>query len=429
MKIKFEIHESHLPLWENKEYRYVILMGGRANGRSGSASRFALSQILSSEYTKGAIMRAVHSDIRTSCWGEIMNRVNENNIHDSFKIVDNEMYIECGGNSLRAHGFKASSGSLTARLKSLAEYNFIWLEEAEEIGEDEFRTLDDSLRTKKGRTRIVITLNTPPKNHWMLSKWFDLIPSDKAPGFFVPKLKEGLKDVIFIPGNWQQNKKNLDPHTIQRYKDYQFSNPSYYWQVIEGLSPEEVRGKIFSGWQQIDSIPKEARLVRFGEDFGWFPDPACAVAIYYWNGSYIVDQLAYGNYLSNEYLAQCIREVDAKRGIVTIADSAEPKSIKEQNTYGIIVRGAEKGSDSVSYRIKILSEKKIYVTKRSKEVWESYEKYAWKEDRDGNSTGEPDHEFSHCMDAIMYPIASLHNRPKVAKQSNNSFKQHVNLGL
>lgn len=406
IKVKFEIHESHVPLWENSDWRYCFVMGGRGNGRSGTASRFAVSQLLGKEYVRGAIMRATREDIRASCWGEIVDRVNEQKIQDAFRIVDNDMFIERGQNSIRAHGFRASSGSLTARLKSLAGYNFVWIEEGEEAGEEEFRTLDDTLRTVKGRIRIIVTLNTPPKNHWILRKWFNLTPSD-VQGFYIPSLKPEIKDAIFIPGTWRENQPNLDAHTIERYKDYKNTNPAYYWQVIEGLSPEEVRGKIYTGWQIIDAIPPEARLVRFGEDFGWFPDPACAVAIYYWNGSYIVDELAYGTELTNEFLARAIK--DAGQAL-TIADSAEPKSIAEQNRYGIRVQGAEKGKDSVSFRIKTLNQKKIYVTRRSKNVWQSYENYAWAEDKDGRPKGEPDHTWSHAMDAVSYAVASLHNK-------------------
>ena len=405
MKVRYEIHESHLPLWERTDWRYAILMGGRGNGRSGTASRYAISQLLSKEYTRGAMMRATHADIRASCWSEIMDRVREAEIQDDFHITDNEMYIERGNNSLRAHGFKASSGSLTARLKSLAGYNFIWIEEAEEIGEDEFRTLDDSLRTVKGRIRIVLTLNTPPKNHWIIRKWFDLAPAE-IPGFHIVTQKPS-PDTVFIGGSWRENAVNLDAHTVERYKDYQYTNPKYYWQVIEGLSPDEVRGKIYTGWQLIDSVPTEARLVRFGLDYGWFPDPACAVAIYYWNGSYIIDELAYGTELTNEFLAGEIKKVG---NAITIADSAEPKSIAEQRKYGISVQGAEKGKDSVSFRIKVVSQKKIYVTRRSKNVWQSYENYAWAEDKDGNPKNEPEHTWSHAMDALGYAIASMHNK-------------------
>lgn len=405
-RLQFEIHESHASLWERTDWRYAVIMGGRGNGRSGTASRYAVSQLLGKEYTRGAIMRAVHSDIRASCWSEIMDRLTEQNIHSAFKVTDNDMYIERGENSLRAHGFKASSGSLTARLKSLAGYNFIWIEEAEEIGEEEFRILDDSLRTVKGRIRIVFTLNTPPKNHWILRKWFDLIPSG-VDRFYIPKLKPESKDVLYITGTYRENEVNMDANTVDRYLAYKNTNPNYYWQVIEGYSPEETRGKIFTGWQQIDVIPPEARLVRFGEDFGWFPDPACVCALWYWNGAYIVDEVAYGTELSNEHLAQRIKEYGQA---TTIADSAEPKSISEQRKYGIVVQGAEKGKDSVMFRIKVTALKKIYVTRKSTNIWHSYENYAWREDKDGNPQGEPEHTYSHAMDAVTYAIASLHNK-------------------
>lgn len=407
-KVSYEIHESHAPLWENKDWRYAILIGGRGNGRSGTASRYAVSQLLSKEYTKGAIMRAVHADIRTSCWGEVMNRVSEQDLNTQFKIND-DMFIERGQNSLRAHGFKASSGSLTARLKSLAEYNFVWIEETEEIGEEEFRKLDDSLRTIKGRIRVVLTLNTPSIGHWIIKKWFDVIPSG-VPGFYKIQLKSNVTDAVFIGGTYKENLPNLDPHTVSRYEAYKDTNPKYYYQVIEGLAPEEVRGKIYTGWQQIDHIPNEARLVKGGEDFGWFPDPACLVAVHYWNGAYVIDELAYGTELTNEYLAGEWKKVAGNQAVALIADSAEPKSIAEQRKYGIIVQGAEKGRDSVNYRIQIMSQKKVYVTRRSTNVWESYENYAWAEDKDGNPKGEPDHTWSHAMDAVSYAVASLHNK-------------------
>src|SRR3990167_8087838 len=276
MKVQYEIHSSHSPLWECNDWRYAVLMGGRGNGRSGTASRYAVSQLLSKEYTKGAIMRSVNSDIRTSCWGEIMNRLNEQNIKGQFHITENEMFLETGQNSLRAHGFKASSGSLTARLKSLAEYNFIWIEEAEEVGEAEFRTLDDTLRTTKGRIRIVLTLNTPPKNHWLIKKWFNLEEHEEK-GFYIPRLKE--KDTIYIGGTFRENLSNLDGRTITRYQNYKETKPAYYWQMIEGLSPEVVMGRIYSGWKEIEEVPHEARLLGYGLDFGFDPDPAAIVAV------------------------------------------------------------------------------------------------------------------------------------------------------
>lgn len=80
--------------------------------------------------------------IRTSCWQELLDRLDEEEARDAFQITDNNMRMAYGQNSVQAHGYKAGSGSQTVNLKSLAGYNLIWNEEAEEIGPDEFRKID-----------------------------------------------------------------------------------------------------------------------------------------------------------------------------------------------------------------------------------------------------------------------------------------------
>ena len=368
-------------------------------------------------------MRAVHADVRASCWGEIVDRLKEQEITDQFSLAHNDMFIERGINSLRAHGFRASSGSLTARLKSLAGYNLVWIEEAEEIGESEFRTLDDTLRTVRGRIRIVLTLNTPPKNHWIMKRWFDLKPSDVS-GFYAPVLRE-TPDTIYIPGTWRENAPNLDKHTIDRYQNYKLTNPAYYWQVVEGLSPEEVRGKIYGGWQIIDSIPQDARLVKFGVDWGWYPDPLAVIALYYYNGGYVADEVIYGTSVDDEALAGAVKQVAGWNNVSAICGADEPKSIETLRKFGIRAEKGVSGPGAVDYRIKTTSSKKMFVTRRSTNIWESYERYHWAEDRDGNPKGEPDHAYSDCMDAVGYAVSSINPSkpivipPMVPKQMTN----------
>lgn len=403
-----EVNEIFEPLWVDQG-RYYILMGGRGAGRSTAGSQFVLSQLIGDDFVRCAIMRSVHADIRHSIWRELTDRVDEQGIQDALHITENDMGMEYGQNSVHAHGFKQSSGSNSAKLKSLANYNTVVIEEAEEIGEAEFMKLDDTLRTIKGDIKIVLLLNPPPKTHWIIQRWFDL-ENSAVPGFYLPKLKESATNTVFIHSTFEDNLANLDDGTIERYHAYEKNKPAYYYQMIRGLVPETVRGKIYNGWEKIDDIPDEARLTRFGEDYGWFPDPACVVAIYYWNGGYIIDELAYGQELSNEYLAGKISEVDGSENVLTIADSAEPKSIAEQKTFGIKIAGAAKGADSVDFGIKVVAQKKIWVTARSKNVWQSFENYAWAEDKDGNPTGVPNHEFSHAMDAIRYALVSIGSR-------------------
>jgi hypothetical protein len=122
VKVGFEVAESHLPLWEGQDWRYAFLMGGRGNGRSGTASRYSVSRLVGEEYTRGALMRAVHADIERSAWAEVYGRIEEQGVLEAqgLRIVNGDMKAQYGNNSLSALRFKSSAGSLTARLKSLA---------------------------------------------------------------------------------------------------------------------------------------------------------------------------------------------------------------------------------------------------------------------------------------------------------------------
>lgn len=422
-KVTFEVHESHIPLWENDNWRYAFLMGGRGNGRSGTASRYTVSRLMGKEYTRGAIMRATREDIRASSWGEIIDRLNEKEIDKEFHITDNDMFVEKGVNSIKAHGFRASSGSLTARLKSFAGYNYIWIEEAEEIGEREFMTLDDTLRTVKGRIRIVLTLNTPPKNHWIIKRWFDLDPVEGVKGFYKPKLKTTCPDALYIPGTFMENLPNLDIATVERYKKYKDTKPQYFWHMIQGLCPEVVTGRIYEGWQEIDSVPYEARLLGYGLDFGFFPDPAAIVAIYYYNGGYIVDEVLYQTDLLNEHLALSLKLIPKA---VIVADSAEPKSIEELQTFGLNIVPCSKGQDSISFGIKHVQALKISYTKKSFNLKNEYESYAWKINKDGDAVGVEDPSCeNHLMSAIRYFFMEMVQAKLIPKEATEEEKAEL----
>jgi phage terminase large subunit len=405
MRVQFEVGASHLPIFEQTNWRYAFLMGGRGNGRSGTASRFTIAQLLGKEYTRGAIMRAEREGIRASSWQALNDRLIEAGAESArgLSITHGDMAMQYGQNSIRAFGFKASSGSLSARLKSLEGMNYAWIEEAEDIGENEFTKLDDTFRTTRGRIRIVFTLNTPAKSHWLIKRFFDLDPIPGVPGFYQPKLKREYKDsAIYIPGTYHENLPNLDPVTVQSYERYRETKPEHYWQVIQGYCPETVTDRIYSGWKVVDAVPHEARLLGYGEDFGFDPDPAAIVAVYYYNGGYILDERLYQTELLNEHLTASLKGM-AKAPI--IADSAEPKSIAEQQQAGLNVIAAEKGPDSVRAGIKHVQGLRISYTRSSLNLHNEYENYAWKLNRDGDQVGIEDPKCAnHLMSAARYAL-------------------------
>ncbi len=397
------VNKEYAPLFDLKA-RYIIIMGGRGGGRSTVASQYALAMLTAIDYFRCAIMRFVLGDIRNSIYREIVDRADEVGVKNNLEIADNSMTIKYGLNSINAVGFKKSSGDRTSKLKSLANYNCVIIEEADEVGEAEFMQLDDTLRTIKGDITIILLLNPPPRSHWIIERWFDLLPSEYN-DFFIPKLKESQTDTIFIQTNYKDNALNLSEQTIKLYESYKDSKPEHYYNTVLGLVPEVVKGKIFSGWKEIDSVPHEARFEGYGIDFGYSVDPTVIVGVYYYNGGYILDEVAHQKELSNKQIADII--LNQPRKGVSIADSAEPKSIDEIKNYGVSIQPAEKGKDSVNYGIQVVQAQQISFTNRSSKLKKDYEIYHWKIDKDGETLNEPDHLGSDAMDAIRYKFCSL----------------------
>jgi len=193
------------------------------------------------------------------------------------------------------------------------------------------------------------------------------------------------------------------PETIIKELESRKENKNF-WQVYGLGQLGEVEGKIFRDWQIIDELPHEARLLRRGLDFGW-NDPAAIVDVYKLNDGYIVDEVYYGRETSNRKLADVILNHD--NTVITVADSAEPKSIDEMKEYGVNVMGCTKGPGSVMARIKNVQDKRMSVTKRSVNVIREYRNYLWKTDRDGKILDEPEHEFSHSLDALTYALEGV----------------------
>lgn len=401
--MKQVVNQVYRPLFETQK-RYVILMGGRGAGRSTVASQYAMAKLVAPEYFRCAIMRYVLGDIRNSIYREITDRAEENGVKDSLGINETMMSIEYGANTINAVGFKKSSGEQKAKLKSLANYTDVIIEEADEVNEEDFIQLDDSLRTVKGNVRIILCLNCPPKSHWIIKRWFDLKQSE-AKGFFIPELKQGMDDTVFIRTSYKDNIKNIDEQTKVRYERYKETKPDHYYNMIAGLVPEVVRGRVYQGWNEIEHIPFEARLRVRGLDFGYSNDPTALVDIYEYNGGFILDEVLYRKGMLNKQIADTINMQNHPDTLV-VADSSEPKSIDEIKLYGINILPATKGTGSVNTGIQFVQQQKISYTKRSTHIKEEYENYAWLEDKEGTTLNVPIDMYNHAMDAIRYAITS-----------------------
>ena len=83
-----------------------------------------------------------------------------------------------------------------------------------------------------------------------------------------------------------------------------------------------------------------------------------------------------------------------------VADSAEPRLIKELKNHGCNIRGAEKGQGSISLGIELLRDYQIIVEKNSSNVAKEFNNYVY---ADKGSKLFVD-AFNHIIDAIRYNV-------------------------
>ena len=216
----------------------------------------------------------------------------------------------------------------------------------------------------------------------------------------------GGNDADFVILTYKDNEAldNAIVKDIEKARD-KASTSNYWanWWKVYGLGQVgSLDGVVFSNWKQIDTIPNDAKLVGRGMDFGFTNDPTTCIDIYQWNNKYIFDERIYKTGLTNPDIWREYKTLGIDNSIYTIADSAEPKSIKELSSLGMRIIGADKGKDSIMFGIQRMQEIDFLVTSNSLNVIKELRSYLWATDKDGNKLNKPIDNFNHAIDGIRY---------------------------
>ena len=229
--------------------------------------------------------------------------------------------------------------------------------------------------------------------------WLDWNPTNEF--WFYTEVLGQRDDTEMITVTYKDNE-GLPETIIQSIENRK--DRKQWWQVYGLGQLGEIEGRIYKGWRIIDEIPHEARLEGYGLDFGYSNDPTAIVAVYYYNGGYVLDEVLYRKGMSNQQIASFMNNLDF--GVI-VADSAEPKSIDELKLYGLSVVAAKKGAGSILQGINYVQEQSVSVTKQSINLIKEYRNYLWQTDKDGKTVNIPEGGFDHALDAVRYKLSSV----------------------
>lgn len=140
-------------------------------------------------------------------------------------------------------------------------------------------------------------------------------------------------------------------------------------------------------------------------DFGYTQDPSAFLVVFFDKDNsklYIWDEM-YKKGLSNRKIYEEIKKMNYKK-VRIIADSAEPKSIDELRGYGLRIKGAAKGRDSIMNGIQFIQDLEIIIHPRCINFLIEISNYVFDKDRFGKPINRPIDDFNHLMDAMRYAI-------------------------
>lgn len=228
--------------------------------------------------------------------------------------------------------------------------------------------------------------------------YLDFNPANE---FWVHTELKNEPDSDFLILTYKDNEALDQSITDQIEKNKEKAKTSTYWanwwKVYGEGQLGMLEGVVFSNWKQIDTIPKEAKLLGIGLDFGYTNDPTAIIEIYNYNGQRIVNELAYQTGLLNSDIAKLL-----PKHVPVYADSSEPKSIDEIKRYGITIKGVTKGKDSINYGIDVIQRNEYLVTANSGNLIKELRSYVWDTDKQGKRLNKPIDFNNHAIDAFRY---------------------------
>lgn len=378
----------------NYKGRYRVCKGSRASKKSTTTAMNLIYRIMEYPESNALVVRKTYRTLLDSCFAQLKWAVNRLGVKDyfDFKLSPLEIIYKPTGQKILFRGLDdpLKVTSVTVDVGSLC---FLWIEEAYEImSEADFDMLDESIRGEvpKGHFKqITLTFNPWNERHWIKRRFFD----------------KKDKDVLAITTNYTCNEW-LDRSDLNVFERMKENNPRRYqvaglgnWGIVDGLIYENFEERQFT----LEDV-KDYKTVA-GLDFGYTNDPT-AFFIGFLDKKdsilYVWDEM-YSKGLSNKKIYENIKNMGYSKEKIT-GDSAEPKSIDELKGYGLRIKGAKKGKDSILNGIQWIQDLKIVIHPRCNNFLTEISNYQWDKDKFGKTLNRPIDDFNHLLDAMRYAL-------------------------
>ena len=386
-------NDVYYPMLLDYSHRYEVYYGGAGSGKSHFVFQKVVVKALN-EKRKILVVRKTAKSNLNSTFQMTIDTLSKFQVLKYCQINKTTLTITLPNESqFLFYGIDDSE-----KLKSIAGITDIVCEEATEISLDDATQLDLRLRSNADNLQVFYMLNPVSKSNWVFKRWFS---PDAVIGADTFILKTTYKDNRFLPTEY-----------IQSLLQLARVNPTYYKIYVEGefCSLDKL---IFSNWkvEAFDIGEKASLQLLVGLDFGFTNDPTALIASLLDESNkclYVFREWGGVGY-TNQQIANMIKNLGFSKSVI-VADSAEPKSVREIKDCGIQrIKESVKGKDSVLYGIQKLQQYQIIVHPSCENIIMEFENYSWQKGKDGEYTNKPIDAFNHYIDALRYSLQCIND--------------------
>lgn len=324
-----------------------------------------------------SIVRKYSANLRTSVQRDFELCLDEYNLWDYIEINKSEKTYKYGSRMIEFIGIDDPQKARWPRR------DILYCNEANELTWEDYFQL--SIRTDY---KIFIDFNPDDEDIW-INQELELRRSREK--WDVNLVVSTYRDNPFLGKEIREDIERLE------------STDDQYWKIYGLGEYGKLEWLIFS-YSDIGSVPDGARLVWYGQDFGYTNDPSAFVWVYLWNNSLILDEEFYLTGLTNSDIANRYKDAGISKSAEIFGDSSEPKSIEEIYRYGYNIKWVTKWPDSIQFGIDTMKQYPIFITARSVNLKKEMKKYIWKKDKEGKSLNVPIDNFNHAIDASRYLV-------------------------
>ncbi len=389
----------HRDVVENR-HTYYKLDGGRGSTKSTFAGTEIILGMMrdaqEGRHTNAVAFRRYGVNLHDSVYEQLVWAIDKLRVSHLWRQTVSPLrltYIPTGQVILFRGADKVKKSKSIKVSKGYIKY--LWFEELDEFeGPEKIRSIQQSVVRGGDRFTVFYSYN-PPKSQRV---WVnDPVQWDR------PDTVCHHSTYLDVPREWLGKDFIIDAEHLKATKPEAYEHE--YLGKVTGTGAE-----VFTNLTNRRITDAEIRIfdrIRRGIDWGYASDPFHYLVCHYDKTRrrlyifYEIHQVR----LSNRRAAQLVKAENAANHEI-VADSAEPKSIAEMYEYGLRVRGARKGPDSVNYGVKWLSdlEEIIIDAERCPNTWREFYGYELETDANGNFKAEYPDRDNHSIDAARYAL-------------------------